>query len=130
MYITDTGLLCALLGIRNEDDLHRSPAIGSLWETFVFKQLRHREHLAGRTRSLSFWRDRTREVDFVVDAGGQLELYEAKWSELPGRSDAVNLAFAREVMRKSKIANTALICRAPNAFPLGDDLRAIPVDDL
>jgi hypothetical protein len=26
-----------------------------------------------------FWRDRTREVDFVVDIAGRLELFEAKW---------------------------------------------------
>ncbi|MFN0206873.1 MAG: ATP-binding protein [Planctomycetota bacterium] len=130
LYIADTGLLCALLGIRNEEELYRSPAIGSLWETFVFKQLRHREHLAGRARSLYFWRDRTREVDFVVDSAGQLELLEAKWSELPSRADAVNLAFAREALGKRKIARSAIVCRTPNAFPLSEDLRAIPAVDL
>jgi hypothetical protein len=33
--------------------------------------------------SLFFWRDRAREVDFVVDVGGRLELFEAKWTEVP-----------------------------------------------
>jgi hypothetical protein len=30
-----------------------------------------------------FWRDRTPEVDFVVDLCGHLELFEAKWTEVP-----------------------------------------------
>jgi hypothetical protein len=34
------------------------------------------------TGSVFFWRDRTREVDFVADTGGRLELFEAKWTEL------------------------------------------------
>jgi len=69
LYIADTGLLCALLNIRSEEALRQSPAAGAVWETFVFAQLRDRERRAGRSSSLFFWRDRTREVDFVVDAG-------------------------------------------------------------
>jgi len=39
--------------------------------------------VAGRERSLFFWRDRTREVDFLAEAAGWLELFEAKRTELP-----------------------------------------------
>jgi hypothetical protein len=63
-------LLCAQLNIRSEEALRQSPAAGAVWETFVFAQLRGRERRAGRTGSPFFWHDRTREVDFVVDAGG------------------------------------------------------------
>ncbi|MGB8112873.1 MAG: ATP-binding protein, partial [Candidatus Sulfotelmatobacter sp.] len=87
LYFADTGLLCALLNIRSEEALQQSPAVGAVWETFVFAQLRDRERQGGRTGSLFFWRDRTREVDFVVDAGGRLELFEAKWTELPDIGD-------------------------------------------
>src|SRR5207237_1194288 len=96
LYLADTGLLCALLNIGSEDALHQSPAVGAIWETFVFAQLRSRERRAGRAGSLFFWRDRTREVDFVVDVGGRLELFEAKWTELPAESDVVNLDFMRK----------------------------------
>ena len=93
LYVSDTGLLCALLNIRSEADLRQSPAAGAVWETFVFAQLRDRERRAGRVQSLFFWRDRTREVDFVVDVAGRLELFEAKWTEVPSAGDAVNLIF-------------------------------------
>jgi uncharacterized protein len=66
LYLADTGLLCALLNIRSEEALRESPAVGAIWETFVFAQLRGRERRAARARGLFFWRDRTREVDFVV----------------------------------------------------------------
>jgi predicted AAA+ superfamily ATPase len=130
LYLADTGVLCALLNIRSEESLRQSPAIGAIWETFVFAQLRARERNAGRTGSLFFWRDRTREVDFVVDIGGRLELFEAKWMEVPGSNDAVNLGFVRDVVGKTRVISGAIICRAPHGFPLGEGFRALPVTEL
>lgn len=130
LYLADTGLLCALLNIGSEEALRQAPGAGAIWETFVFAQLRERERRAGRTGSLFFWRDRTREVDFVVDIGGRLELFEAKWTEVPAASDAVNLDFVRNVIGKSRIASSAIICRTSNSFPIHDGLRAMPVMEL
>jgi predicted AAA+ superfamily ATPase len=130
LYFADTGLLCALLNIRSEDALRQSPVIGAIWETFVFTQLRDRERRAGRVGSLFFWRDRTREVDFVVEAGGRVELYEAKWTEVPDMADAVNLEFARNVFGKSRVTAGAVISRTPNSFPLSDGFRALPLTEL
>jgi len=130
LYLSDTGLLCALLSIRSEEALRQSPAAGAVWETFVFAQLRDRERRAGRTGSLFFWRDRTREVDFLVDEGGRLELFEAKWTELPDVGNTVNLDFVRNVIGKSRVSDGAIICRAPNSFPLPNGFRALPVDEL
>lgn len=130
LYLADTGLLCALLNIRSEEDLGQSPAVGAVWETFVFAQLRHREQRAGRTGGLFFWRDRTREVDFVVDLAGRVELFEAKWTELPAPSDAVNLAFVRDVIGPSRVVGGGLVCRARHGFPLAQHFRVVSVSDL
>ncbi len=130
LYVADSGLLCALLNIRSAAELQQSPAVGPIWETFVCAQLRHRERQARRSRSLFFWRDRTREVDFLVESGGRLELFEAKWTELPHESDAVNLAFAGEAIGPSRIKAMMVVCRAAHAFPLKDGLNAIPASDL
>jgi predicted AAA+ superfamily ATPase len=130
LYLSDTGLLCALLNLRTRETLLQSPAAGQVWETFVFAQLRERERRAGRFNSLFFWRDRTREVDFVVDAGGRLELFEAKWTELPDRSDAVNLEFVRQVTGNSRSASASVVSRTPNTFPLADGIHAISIADL
>jgi predicted AAA+ superfamily ATPase len=130
LFFADTGLLCALLNIRSEEALRQSPAAGAIWETFVFAQLRAQERRAGRRSSLFFWRDRTREVDFVVDAGGRLELFEAKWTELPDIGDTVNLDFVRNVVGRSRVTGGAVVTRTPNGFPFSNGFRALPVTDL
>src|SRR5437870_13354520 len=130
LYLADTGLLCALLNIRTEDALHQSPAVGAIWETFVFAQLRSRERRAGRAGSLFFWRDRTREVDFVVDVGGRLELFEAKWTELPAESDVVNVDFMRKTLGKARVISGAVVSRTPNSFPIVNGLRAPAISEL
>jgi predicted AAA+ superfamily ATPase len=130
LYLADSGLLCALLNIRSVAELRQSPAAGLVWETFVCAQLRHRERRAGRLQSLFFWRDRTREVDFLVDAGGRLELFEAKWTELPDESDAVNLVFARRAIDDARVAGATLVCRTPNSFRLDGGIKVRPADDL
>jgi predicted AAA+ superfamily ATPase len=130
LYLADTGLLCALLNIRSEEDLRQSPAVGAVWETFVFAQLRARERNAGRTGSLFFWRDRTREADFVVDAGGRLELFEAKWTEVPDVGDTVNLNFVRNILGKSRVIGGSVVARTPNSFPFNNGFRAVPVNEL
>jgi uncharacterized protein len=119
-----------LLNIRTVEELRRSPAVGAVWETFVFAQLRHRERLAGRSASLFFWRDRAREVDFLVDIGGRLEAYEARWSELPDAADCANLVYLRRSLGKRGVVQGGVVCRAGNDYPLADGWRAITVGAL
>jgi uncharacterized protein len=69
-------------------------------------------------------------MDFVIDVGGRLELFEAKWTELPTGGDTVNLEFVRKVVGKSRITSAAVVSRAPNSFPIGDGLQAITVSEL
>lgn len=130
LYLSDTGLLCALLNIGSSRALMHSPAAGAVWETFVFAQLRHRERRAGRAGSLFYWRDRTREVDFVTETGTGIELFEAKWTEIPDRNDATNLAFARTLMGAGRVRTSAVVARTPNSFPLTAELRAMPVTEI
>ena len=69
-------------------------------------------------------------MDFIVDVGGRLELFEAKWTELPTDADVVNLAFVREAVGESQISTGAIVCRAPNSFPISRGFRAVPVVEL
>lgn len=130
LYLADTGVLCALLNVRTVDALLASPSAGAIWETFVFAQLRHRERHAGRAASLFFWRDRTREVDFVADIGGRVELFEAKWTEEPTGGDAVNLEHARAAFGATAVHARSLVARPRNAYPLRDGVRVLRVHDL
>jgi predicted AAA+ superfamily ATPase len=130
LYVSDTGTLCALLNIRDEAALRQSPSLGAIWETFVFAQLRQRERRAGRSGNLFFFRDRTREVDFVVEHGGRLELLEAKWTELPRASAVVNLEIVSDVIGRAKSTGGGVVCRAAHGYPLASGFRALTIDEL
>ena len=80
--------------------------------------------------SLFFWRDRTREVDFLAETGNRLELFEAKWTELPGRGDTVNLRFVQATLASIQPVQGAVVSRTPNPYPLGEGFHAIPVTEL
>src|SRR6185436_14725597 len=112
LYLTDTGLLCALLNVRSESALRESPSAGQIWETFVYAQLRARERQAGRTGSLFFWRDRTREVDFLTDIGGRVELFEA-WCA--GRG--TGFRWWRRFVRCASASSATDDCQNPTAPP-------------
>ena len=75
-------------------------------------------------------RHSAREVDFVVDTGGRLELFDAKWTELPDAGDTVNLGFVRNAVGKSRVTGGAVVARTANAFPFSNGFRALPVTDL
>ncbi len=130
LYLSDTGVLCALLNLCSVRDLRQSPSAGAIWETFVFAQLRHRERRAGRSGRVYYWRDRTREVDFLVEAGGRVELFEAKWSEIPSLRDAVNLEFVRGILGPASVSKAAIVCRAAHGFPLAPGIQALPASEL
>lgn len=130
LYVSDTGMLCALLNIRTPRELRQSPSAGAIWETFVFAQLRHRERRAGGSGRVFYWRDRTREVDFLVDRGGRLDLYEAKWTETPTMRDAVNLTFVRDVVGTRAVGRAAIISPAPHGWPLGAGIHVMAANEI
>jgi len=69
-------------------------------------------------------------VDFLVDIGGRLQLYEAKWAELPSEADAVNLAFVRNILGGTAVSGGGILCRALNAYFLGNGFRVVPISEL
>ena len=58
LYFTDTGLLTYLLNVQTVEDMLASPFWGSIWETFVFAELRKREVFRNTAWSIQFLRDR------------------------------------------------------------------------
>jgi predicted AAA+ superfamily ATPase len=130
LFLADTGLLLYLLNIRTPDDLFSSPNLGAIWETFVFSEMRKLEERETGSWSIHFWRDRGKEIDFLVHRGGRYDLYEAKWTETPRGRDLSGFADAEAAMGKARVISKTLVCRAPEPFPLGEGVRAVPVDRL
>jgi hypothetical protein len=79
IYFYDTGLVCALLGIQNADQLNYHPLFGSLFENFVIGELiKHRFNKA-KNNNFYFWRDNIgHEIDVIADTKEKLYPLEIK----------------------------------------------------
>lgn len=115
LFINDTGLLCFLLGLR-EENLFNTPLIGMIWETFVCAELRKRHTFTNKPLSLWFYRDgQGREVDFLEMGEGKLNLYEAKWAETPDDRWFRILHEIAGYLAKGVMAtgDLSIVCRTP-----------------
>jgi predicted AAA+ superfamily ATPase len=130
LYFCDTGLLCFLLGYNDQALLAASPHVmGSLWETFIYSEIR--KHMKARPTAYSLWfyRDNIgREVDFVLQGRGRLDLLECKWTEIPSTSDVKWLSLVGTDMKE--LGRKFLVCRTPQNFPLDRNVQAIHGLDL
>jgi len=79
IYFYDTGLLCALLGIQNTQQLNFHPLYGNLFENFIVSELMKYSYNHGKSDNLYFWRDNTgHEIDIIVENSGKLYPVEIK----------------------------------------------------
>lgn len=126
LHYHDTGLGAFLMGLDSVAELRDSPMVGSLWETLVFSEL-HRLLASGLgSWQLAYWRDRTKEADFLLHKAGKVLLADAKWAEHPdgsGRLERVRAEFSRP-------PRAAVVCRTPGPYPLGEGLTALPLAGL
>jgi hypothetical protein len=75
---------------------------------------------------MAYWRDRTKEADFLLHKAGRLMLADAKWAEHPAGPG--RLQQIRAELRPAPRA--AIICRTPNTYPLVDGVTAEPLSGL
>lgn len=128
LYLADSGLAAFLMGVHSATDLLESPLAGALWETMAFAQLRRAQTNAGGGWSLWFWRDRTREADFLYHRGGRFDLADAKLGAQPSQRDVEPLRRVAAQLPEGSLRSLALLCRTAQAYPLGPGARALPLD--
>ncbi|MDD2522325.1 MAG: ATP-binding protein [Anaerolineaceae bacterium] len=73
IYFIDTGLVCQLLGIEDEEGLSNTPLRGSIFETWVVSEVYKSWWNDGRLPRLSYYRDSSqKEIDLMIDRNGKL----------------------------------------------------------
>ena len=91
IYVRDTGLLHALLGIRSRTELLSHPKLGASWESFVIEQLL-------RTFDVDhayFWATHQgAELDLLLMRGARRIGLEIKRSDAPGLTPSMRSALA------------------------------------
>jgi hypothetical protein len=130
LYLADTGLAAFLMGIQRVTDVYSSPLSSALWETMVAAELRRRQTHRDGGWDFHFWRDRTKEADFLFHQGGRFALGEAKWTEHPNQRDADCLLRIAAELPGAQARHCAIICRCANAYPVATGVQAIPLGEL
>lgn len=134
LFFLDTGLCASLLGIRSEQDLVASPHVAALWETAVHAELRRLLAATAPEADLAFWRDRTKEVDFLLPTRRGLALVDASWSEFAPPPTTARLLRIRDLIGPAAVGPVAVVCRSPHGQslrqPAGPDVETIGLDDL
>lgn len=135
LYFCDSGLLCYLLGV-TEENLLKSPFLGAIWEGYVFSELRKLLDFSAKPLHLWFYRDKQQvEIDFLVLGGGFGRLIECKWTELPDRADIGNIQKIRRIVTHKRLPDFArtkafVVARPEYSYRIDEETRAIPILEL
>lgn len=79
LYFYDTGLLCHLLGIREDAQIVSHPLRGAIFENYVIAEVAKAYLHHRRMPPIFFWRDRTgHEIDLLIEEAGLLSPVEIK----------------------------------------------------
>lgn len=79
LYFYDSGLICALLGIQNADQLKFHPLFGSLFENFIIGEIIKNKYNRADTKPIFFWRDNIgHEIDVISETLNELFPIEIK----------------------------------------------------
>ncbi|MFZ5787020.1 MAG: ATP-binding protein [Acidobacteriota bacterium] len=124
VYLRDTGLLHALLGLTNLDQLSGHPSLGASWEGFVVEQI---VALLPDTARSFFFRTATGvEVDLIVASPGRPPIpIEIKAGSAPALSRGFRVAFDDLGCSRGYV-----IHRGDTTYPLAKGIEAVAATDI
>jgi predicted AAA+ superfamily ATPase len=124
VFLRDSGILHALLGLETQDDLLSHPIAGASWEGFVIENLL--ANAPDGARAHYFRTAAGAEIDFLLELpGGVLWTIEIKRSTAPAPSRGYH-----EACSDLKPARRFIVHPGTERFPLRNGIEAIPLADL
>jgi hypothetical protein len=119
VYVADSGLLHALLGIDSRWALERHPKLGASWEGFGIEAVIRR--LGARREEAFFWRTHTgAELDLLVVRGHKRLGFELKRSSAPAVTPSM-----RSALSDLELARLDVIHAGDQTYPLAPKIRAV-----
>lgn len=123
VYLRDSGILHALLGIASLDDLAGHPIIGPSWEGWALEQV---AQLLGPQWQLSFYRTASgAEMDIVAEYGRRKIGFEIKFSSAPSLSKGFWSA-----MNDLGLERACVIAPVETGYPLANNVEVIAASRL
>jgi predicted AAA+ superfamily ATPase len=122
VYVRDSGLLHALLGIPNLVALQGHPKLGASWEGFVIEQILS---WAGE-RNAYFWATHSRaELDLLVMAKGKRWGFEIKYQDAPTITKSMRIA-----MQDLKLERLWVVYPGKTGYPMDDKIECVSLAEL
>ncbi len=123
IYLRDSGLLHALLGIVSLNDLAGHPVVGASWEGWVLEQI---AQLIAPQWQLSFYRTASgAEIDIIAERGQRKIGFEIKFSSSPALSKGFWLA-----MDDLKLDQAFIVAPVTSGYPLAPNVEVVPAAQL
>ncbi len=123
IYLRDSGLLHALLGIRSLDELAGHPVVGPSWEGWVLEQI---AQLLSPQWRLSFYRTVTgAEMDVVAERGERKIGFEIKLSSAPSLSKGFWSA-----MKDLQLEQAYVVAPVETGYPIAEKVEVLPAHEL
>lgn len=117
LYFYDTGLVCYLLGIENEQQLAVHPLRGAIFENMVVNEAIKNRLNKAKDPNLYFYRDKSRkEVDLLHVIGNQIQAYEIKSGKSYLKEYYKGIVYIKEIF-KERIVKSALIYDGMDEIP-------------
>lgn len=124
VYLSDSGLLHALLGITNRTDLDSHPKLGASWEGFVISQVTGL--LAVRPHDCYFWATHTgAELDLLVVRGRRRWGFEVKRTSAPTITPSM-----RTALTDLKLQRLFVVHAGEHSFDMSKKIRAVALRHL
>jgi predicted AAA+ superfamily ATPase len=119
VFLADTGILHALLGLRGREDVESHPKAGASWEGFASAAVRRR--LGAREEECFFWATHAgAELDLLVVRGRRRLGFEVKRTGMPRVTKSMRMALADLRLRE-----LVVIHAGGESFPLARRVRAV-----
>lgn len=132
MFMTDTGMMAALLGWKLSDLTSDPDKLGKIFETFVYNELASQIDSAEDSYYLYQYRDRyKREIDFLVERDDNSILaIEVKSGLTVKKSYFNHIEWFRTNLTKKKPVVGIILYAGEEVIPFGKDLWAVPISCL
>ena len=124
VYVRDSGIVHALVGIKDYNDLSAHPIYGASWEGFVIEQIL--EHMPYRTEATFYRSSAGAEIDLVLETPSKgLYAIEIKRTTVPKISKGFRLAC--ETIRPQQ---RFYVIPTNGSYPMDKETLALGVEDL
>lgn len=118
IYFRDSGVLHALIGIRNQAELDTYPKMGSFWEGFALEEIIRQTEAS--SEDCYFWGTQSKaELDLLILKNGKRIGYEFKYSDAPKITPSMRIA-----CEDLKLDHLYVIYPGKETFPLSEKITA------